>query len=64
MAVWVPGWAMFAVANALSFFLTSKEQWRRMAGRAGFEVADEGAFNYAWFALLEKPTTPSVAVDA
>jgi SAM-dependent methyltransferase len=55
MAVWVPGWAMFAVANILSFFLTSKVEWRAMARRAGFEVIDEGAFNYAWFVLLKKP---------
>ena len=55
MAVWVPGWAMFTVANVLSFFLTSKEGWRTMARRAGFEVVDEGVFNYAWFVVLEKP---------
>ena len=55
MAVWVPGWAMFAIANVLSFFLTSREEWRTMARRAGFEVIDEGAFNHAWFALLKKP---------
>ncbi|MBI3451652.1 MAG: class I SAM-dependent methyltransferase, partial [Rhodospirillales bacterium] len=34
MAVWVPGGAMFAVANILSFFLTSRAQWRAMARRA------------------------------
>lgn len=55
MAVWVPGWAMFAVANALSFFLTSKEAWRTMARVAGFEIVDEGAINYAWFVVLQKP---------
>lgn len=55
MAVWVPGWTMFAVANVLSLFLTSKAAWRRMAQRAGFRVVDEGAFNNAWFVLLEKP---------
>ncbi len=55
MAVWVPGWAMFAVANLLSFFLTSKDQWRAMARRAGFEVVDDGMFNYAWFVVLKKP---------
>lgn len=43
MAVWVPGWPMFAVANALSFFLTSKREWRALARHAGFEVVDEGA---------------------
>ncbi len=55
MAVWVPGWTMFTVANVLSFFLTSKAAWREMATRAGFKVVDEGAFNHAWFVLLEKP---------
>ncbi len=55
IAVWVPGWPMFAVGNLFSLFLTSRAQWRRMAGEAGFAVADEGVFNYAWFALLQKP---------
>ena len=55
MAVWVPGWPAFAVANILSFFVTSRAEWRRMAAVAGFAVADEGVFNYAWFALLQKP---------
>jgi SAM-dependent methyltransferase len=55
MAVWVPGWTMFAVANLFSFFLTSKRAWRDMAGQAGFTIVDEGAFNHAWFILLEKP---------
>jgi len=55
MAVWVPGWTMFAVANVLSFFLTSKAAWREMAQQAGFQIVDEGVFNHAWFLLLEKP---------
>lgn len=55
MGVWVPGWTMFAVANVLSFFLTSKQGWRAMARRAGFEIVDEGVFNYAWFVVLKKP---------
>ena len=55
MAVWVPGWPMFAVANALSFFLTSRKQWKTMASRAGFETVDEGSFNFAWFIVLKKP---------
>ncbi len=55
MAVWVPGWAMFAVANLLSLFLTSKSAWREMAASAGFRLVDEGMFNNAWFVLLEKP---------
>jgi SAM-dependent methyltransferase len=59
LAVWVPGWEMFTVGSFLSILLTSKEGWRRMARRAGFEVIDEGAFNYAWFVLLEKPARPA-----
>ena len=55
MGVWTPGWSMFAVANLLSFFLTSKASWRSMAQRAGFRAADEGVFNNTWFLLLEKP---------
>lgn len=55
MAVWTPGLSMFAVANVLSFFLAPKERWRKMARRAGFEIADEGVFNNTWFAVLAKP---------
>jgi len=62
MAVWTPGWSMFAVANILSLFLTSKAAWRRMAGLAGFRKLDEGMFNNTWFVLLEKPADPVVAV--
>ena len=54
MAVWTPGWAMFAVANVLSLFLTTRAQWRSLAEQAGLAVVDEGVFNYAWFVLLEK----------
>jgi len=55
MAVWTPGWSMFAVANVLSLFLTSKASWRGLAEAAGFEVLDEGVFNNAWFILMAKP---------
>lgn len=55
MSVWVPGLAMFAVANLLSLFLTSRAEWRAMARSAGFEIVDEGVFNYAWFTVLKKP---------
>lgn len=55
MGVWVPGLTMFAVANILSLFLTTKTQWRTLAEQAGFRVIDEGMFNHAWFVLLEKP---------
>lgn len=55
MAVWVPGWATFAVANLLSVFLTRKAAWRTLATAAGFEILDEGMFNNAWFVLLAKP---------
>jgi SAM-dependent methyltransferase len=58
MAVWTPGWAMFAVANVFSALLTRRAQWRTMAEAAGLRVVDEGAFNFAWFALLEKSAAP------
>jgi SAM-dependent methyltransferase len=54
MVVWVPGWAMFAVANVFSFRLTPKREWREIAQRVGFAVRDEGSFNGAWYVLLEK----------
>jgi len=55
LVVWVPGWMMFAVANVMSFFLSPKRDWRRMAKSAGFDIADEGMFNGVWFLLLSKP---------
>jgi SAM-dependent methyltransferase len=55
MAVWVPGWTMFAVAAVLSFFLTPKSAWRGMARAAGFELVDEGVCNNAWFVVMQKP---------
>ncbi len=55
LVVWVPGWNMFAIANVLSFFLTSKAGWRQMAARAGFEIQDEGDFNGVWYLLLRSP---------
>lgn len=55
MAVWVPGLTMFAVGAILSFFLTPKSAWRRMAKVAGFEVVDEGVCNNAWFLVMQKP---------
>jgi len=55
LIVWVPGWTMFAVANVLSLFLTSKGSWREMVQRSGFAIVDEGAHNGTWFLLLERP---------
>jgi len=55
MAVWTPSAGMFAVANVLSFFLTSRARWRQMAERTGFRRVDQGVFNNTWFLLLEKP---------
>jgi len=55
MAVWVPGWAMFTVANVVCFLLTGKSGWQAIAQEAGFAIRDEGTFNCAWFLLLEKP---------
>ncbi len=62
IGVWVPSWALFAVANALSFLFSSKEDWRAMARRAGFEVVDEGVCNYAWFIVLKKPAVLSTVL--
>ena len=61
MAVWTPGWTMFAVANVFSFFLTPKSRWREMAAHAGFNAVDEGVFNGAWFLLMEKPADAAAA---
>jgi SAM-dependent methyltransferase len=55
LIVWVPGWAMFAVANVLAFSLTRPSSWRAMAQRAGFALHQEGSFNGHWFAVLERP---------
>ncbi len=55
LIVWVPGWTMFAVANLLSLFFSSKAAWRRMAASAGFTLSDEGMFNGNWFAVLGRP---------
>ena len=55
LIVWVRGWTMFAVANVLSFFLSSERTWRRRATDADFAIADEGRFNGCWFAVLRKP---------
>lgn len=54
LVVWVPGWAMFAIASVLSFFLTGKDEWKQLTNRAGFEIRDQGHFNGFWFLLLEK----------
>ena len=55
LVVWVPSWAMFAVANVLSLLMTRKASWRHMAKRVGFEILQEGTFNGVWFLLLERP---------
>ena len=56
LVVWVRGWAMFSVANVLSFFLQPRRDWRRLTQRVGFEIADEGVFNGVCFLLLRKPS--------
>jgi len=55
LVLWVPSWAMFAIASVLSFFLTGKREWKQLANRAGFQIRDQGHFNGFWFLLLEKP---------
>lgn len=58
LVVWVPGWTMFAVANLMSFALTTRGRWRAMARRVGFEIIEEGRFNGHGFLLLGKPAGP------
>lgn len=55
IGVSVPGWAMFAIGNVLSFFLKSRRGWRKLALRTGFSVDGEWTVNGTWFALLVKP---------
>ena len=55
LVVWAPGWTMFAVANLMSFALTTGADWRVMARLIGFEIIDEGTFNGHCFLLLGKP---------
>lgn len=54
LALWVPGWPMFAVANVFSLFLTPPRTWKEWARSAGFKICDEGSINAAWWVLLEK----------
>jgi SAM-dependent methyltransferase len=61
LVVWVPGWAMFAIASVLSFFLTGKREWKHLANQAGFQMRDQGHFNGFWFMLLEKPMSAARA---
>lgn len=60
LVVWVPGWNMFAIANVLSFFLTSKFGWKKMASRVGFQIQDEGTFNGVWYLLLRAPAPEAI----
>ena len=55
LVVWTPGWAMFSMATVLSFFLTTRNGWKRRVETVGFTVRDEGVFNGFAFLLLEKP---------
>lgn len=55
LIVWIPGWTMFAIASVLAFFLASKQSWRDLVAKAGFELRDEGMFNGFWFVVLAKP---------
>lgn len=63
LVVWVPGWTMFAVANLLSFTLTTRGAWQTMARRIGFEILDSGTFNGHCFLLLGKPASAEVRHD-
>lgn len=61
LVVWVPGWAAFALGSVFSFLLTSKEGWRQLASRAGFEQVDAGDLNGFRFLLLQRPSLASGA---
>lgn len=54
MVIWIPSFASFAAANILSFFLTSKNEWRQMGQNAGFSIAQEGNINNCWFVVYKK----------
>lgn len=54
LVVWVPSWAMFAVANLLAFALPTRHAWRSMVRRIGFEILEDGRFNGHYFLLLRK----------
>ena len=55
MTVRVPGAAMFAALNVLSFALRRPSLWRAICAGAGFQVLGEGRINGAWYVLLERP---------
>ncbi len=55
LVVWVPGWVAFTFVNVLSFFLTTRSGWKRLAVRAGFNVADEGMWNGLLYLVLQRP---------
>lgn len=61
LVVWIPGWAAFAMASVMSFLMTRPEGWRRLAVRAGFEIADQGHFNGFWYLLLRRPHAEAAA---
>lgn len=61
MVVWVPSWHMFAIANVLSFMLTSTHRWTALSETVGLSIIDRGFFNGYWFLLLEKPGQRSSA---
>jgi hypothetical protein len=45
---------MFAIANVLCLTLKRRRDGLKLAGNAGFKLADQGTFNGNCFLLLEK----------
>jgi SAM-dependent methyltransferase len=54
LIIFVPNWATFAVFNALSFTLTSRNQWKKLFKQVNLQVLDEGAINGGVYYLLQK----------
>ncbi len=55
MVVFEPNEYTFAVANVMSFFLTSRKQWKELFKQAGFSLLQEGIINGGAFFLVQKP---------
>jgi SAM-dependent methyltransferase len=54
MIVIVPNLTSFAIVNVLSFFLTSKKQWKKYFKDSRFNLVEEGDINGAAYFLIEK----------
>ena len=54
MIVLTPTLSSFAILNILSFMLTSKSQWKKLFGKTGFRLIEEGEVNGGTYLLIEK----------